>query len=60
MFHVEHSPDSFGAFLFFTLFTHFSQNYYTVFTKVRYNIANETRGNISKHNDSPKGRRKRK
>jgi len=42
MFHVEQSPDLFGAFLFFT---HFSQNYHIVFTKVRYNIDNETRGN---------------
>lgn len=32
-------------------FTYFSQNYHTVFTKVRYNIDNETRGNTSKHND---------
>ena len=36
-------------------FTQFSQNYHTVFTKARYNIDNETRGNTSKTIRQPKG-----
>ena len=46
---MRHTAPIHSGLLFFTKI---SQNYHTVFTKARYNIDNETRDNISKHNDS--------
>lgn len=56
MFHVEHSPDSFGAFYFIKL----SQYYHIVFIKEVYYIDNETRGEHLKTQRQPKGQEEKK
>lgn len=55
MFHVQHSPDSFGAFSFIKL----SQYYHIVFIKEVYYIDNETRDEHLKTQRQTKGQEKK-